>query len=586
MSVSFFNSRKARWFALAVLFVIGYFVVMNISLFRNKIENIVLRNKPYENSVSITRQEYDALKVASQSCKQLGHLTIVLINTGGEVHKQIRNLVGSIHRHHEHEVLIYVYGLDLDESSKNEIYLWKNVEYWDIKDLYLAAENIDRNLKISPDLWKPTVFAHSASRLGKFLYIQPGYYLSKKLELAEMETYLEQYGSFFASPNCKSSRSAEEHLNIATSFDVAIHGVQLNSFAYNNFYLPMGDCSRSKCSKAQMKALDMDVFSKMSDEQKKGMYCQDLDSFTSAFVNSPPSESACYIINREDFIISPTQLPGFPAKSWVAFTPQKDDTGLIKQSTDNRIHVALGIPTTSKGHNHVNENPLLRVLIPSLKRTIAKKGTDEGDRFVYKIYLAIDRGDPVYDNPTNQKVFKDLVAKEMEEYNFHFQIIRVINSHGWVPMLWNTVFQHAIDDGADYFYQLNDDVGFISPGWTQMLIDRLVNNPRRKNFGVTGPTDEGNRSIFTQAFVHRTHHQIFGFFYPYIFKNWYSDDWVSLVYRDTDSYFKDPHQPLVRNQQTFGTRYDVCAANGRDNLNKVLEISKAKIKEFLETTTA
>ena len=37
--------------------------------------------------------------------------------------------------------------------------------------------------------------------------------------------------------------------------------------------------------------------------------------------------------------------------------------------------------------------------------------------------------------------------------------------------------------------------------------------------------------IFTQSFVHRTHLEIFGFLYPPVFRNWYSDDWISEVYK-------------------------------------------------------
>ncbi|KAG2383543.1 hypothetical protein C9374_004214 [Naegleria lovaniensis] len=555
------NSHQLlRWGGLVICVLLLAGVAMNLHHLLSKWKSKSVAELTSD-TITISKIELDELKKYAHSCKVLKHLSIVLIDTGGNVHKQIRTLVGTIHRYHEAELLIYVYGVDLDEPTRNEIYLWKNVEYWDVRELYQATTNIDRPEKINAEYYKPVIFKHSVERLGK-------------------------YGSFFASPRCNSPLPKDKSLAATKSFDVVLHGATYNSYAYKNLYIPLYECSRAKCAPAHLKDLDPEKFDSLSDDLKQAMHCQDLATITHAISADAPSDSACYIINREDMLLSPSQLPGFPIKSWVAFTPEKDDTGLIKQNDDKRIHIALGVPTTSKGHKNVNENPLFKVFLPSLKETIARKGSPDGDKYVYKLYVAIDRGDPVYDNAENQKLFKNLVMSQMEGYNFHFQIIKVINSHGWVPMLWNTVFQHSIDDGADYFYQLNDDVKFITPGWTGILIERLENNPFRKNFGVTGPTDEGNRSIFTQAFVHRTHHHIFGYFYPYVFKNWYSDDWISLVYRDSNSYFKDPHKPMVRNQQTFGTRYDICDANGRENLHKILQVSKVKIKEYLESTAA
>ena len=50
--------------------------------------------------------------------------------------------------------------------------------------------------------------------------------------------------------------------------------------------------------------------------------------------------------------------------------------------------------------------------------------------------------------------------------------------------------------------------------------------PRRR-----GPTlDTNNARILTHAFVHRTHVELFGCFFPVAFKNWWSDDWISAVY--------------------------------------------------------
>jgi hypothetical protein len=39
--------------------------------------------------------------------------------------------------------------------------------------------------------------------------------------------------------------------------------------------------------------------------------------------------------------------------------------------------------------------------------------------------------------------------------------------------------------------------------------------------------------ILTQAMVHRTHLDIFGYFFPEEIKNWYCDDWLNAMYPKT-----------------------------------------------------
>lgn len=285
-----FNSKLARWGGLVICLLVLGGILMNSSHIlkkkpfgllggSNTSNTKVTTNNPttttptpttptttptsnnnIEDTVEISRLELEELKISAQSCKVLKHFSIVLIDTGGEVHKKIRQLVGSIHRYHEYELLIYIYGLDLDEAAKGEIHIWRNVEYWDIRSIYQVSTNVDRTEKIIAEYWKPVIFKHSVERLGKFVYIQPGYYLSQKLEVDAIDEYLERHGSFYASPECKDALSSEKYLAIASTFDVAMHGIQFNSYAYKNIYTPLYDCARAHCSQIQMKDLDADKF--------------------------------------------------------------------------------------------------------------------------------------------------------------------------------------------------------------------------------------------------------------------------------------------------------------------------------------
>lgn len=78
----------------------------------------------------------------------------------------------------------------------------------------------------------------------------------------------------------------------------------------------------------------------------------------------------------------------------------------------------------------------------------------------------------------------------------------------------------------EYFLQVNDDVEILCNGWLGKFIVKLREH---YNLGVVGPIDP-NRNLMTQAFVHRTHFEIFEPMYPVVFKNWYMDDWLQLVY--------------------------------------------------------
>lgn len=94
-----------------------------------------------------------------------------------------------------------------------------------------------------------------------------------------------------------------------------------------------------------------------------------------------------------------------------------------------------------------------------------------------------------------------------------------------------------MDLGVDYLYQVNDDVELLTSDWEAPLIEQLAT---RNNFGVTGPEDRGNGRILTQSFVHKTHVQIFDAYFAEPFKNWFSDDWLTLVYGASHTYRKHP----------------------------------------------
>ena len=93
--------------------------------------------------------------------------------------------------------------------------------------------------------------------------------------------------------------------------------------------------------------------------------------------------------------------------------------------------------------------------------------------------------------------------------------------------MWNRLFHIAFNENCDYFFQCGDDIIFTTANWINDSIDTLKVH---KNIGVTGPITQ-NTQILTQTFVHRTHMNIFNFYFPEDIVNWCIDDWINLVYK-------------------------------------------------------
>eukprot|EP00904_Undaria_pinnatifida_P000080 jgi/Undpi1/10072/HiC_scaffold_28.g12526.m1 len=207
--------------------------------------------------------------------------------------------------------------------------------------------------------------------------------------------------------------------------------------------------------------------------------------------------------------------------------------------------IAVCVPATSRGTvmNSTDDSPVWTHAF----ETFLSSTNWKAPKFRFHWYLGFDVGDPIYDAPkaakTLQRKFSAVARKE-----FHRQGVPARA----MPGLWrdgltltlksyegmgnapsyvvSALIQDAYDDGCDYFYQINDDTNINSPDWAETFTGVLLANPLGPNVGVTGPTDTNNRRILTHAFVHRTHIDVFGRYFPVAFKNWWSDDWISNVY--------------------------------------------------------
>lgn len=144
---------------------------------------------------------------------------------------------------------------------------------------------------------------------------------------------------------------------------------------------------------------------------------------------------------------------------------------------------------------------------------------------------------------------------------------------------FNFVLRAAYEDGADYLCRVNDDTEFVTP-WASQSIDLLLSF-QPPNVGVVGPIcNEGNTKILTHDFVHRTHLDIFDFYYPPVLSDWWLDDWITHVYGPQ----RTRQGPwLVRHLlYVHGTRYQVDYSRERKLMGE-LQDGRRRLKNWLHS---
>lgn len=210
--------------------------------------------------------------------------------------------------------------------------------------------------------------------------------------------------------------------------------------------------------------------------------------------------------------------------------------------------LAIAAPSTSKGMTRGEKHVLLSTLVPSLNSTLT---ASELKQFEVVLFVGFDRGDEYFERRASWEL-----RREIEEYGIKIIFLR-LEPFRRVAMTWNMIFQFIRKHVRfDYYYQVNDDLKMITPGWITKFTEALESVG---NIGVAGPSDNFNGfacSLLTQSFVADRHFQIFnGSFYPLEFRDWKSDRWLSFVY--------GPGRTFCWNQVEAdngakGTRYAAC----------------------------
>ena len=243
------------------------------------------------------------------------------------------------------------------------------------------------------------------------------------------------------------------------------------------------------------------------------------------------------------------------------------------------LSVAVGLAITTKRSKPLVSSPVgikcpfFKSLLPSFCKT-ASKG------YNYRFYLAYD----AQDKHLKENSFKTTFVRAFNDYvtghcprNSSYSIKLVRCDHTGKPA-WaqNDAMIDAYLDDVDYYYRVNDDTVMQTSGWTEKFIHTLVKGSH-PHVGVVGPFHiGGNMKILTYDFVHKTHLDIFGFYYPRLFGDWYADRWITDVYKPNMS--TKLRSVKLRHTMENGQRYALRAKGVRKNVDARIKADKATLK--------
>lgn len=190
-------------------------------------------------------------------------------------------------------------------------------------------------------------------------------------------------------------------------------------------------------------------------------------------------------------------------------------------STKPSRSIALLIPTTSRMRpwKTPQETYLFNYTLKTFAETYSPQHT-------YCFYIGIDADDPIFSKRENQRFFAQYIDRELKNSSIVFQVMKNVQK-GHLTVMWNQLFDTALEDGFEYFYQTGDDIMFKTKGWVDACLSIM---DRTSDIGMTGPVNNNNR-ILTQSFVSRAHKEIFGYYFPPSIINWCCDDWINWVYQ-------------------------------------------------------
>jgi hypothetical protein len=179
------------------------------------------------------------------------------------------------------------------------------------------------------------------------------------------------------------------------------------------------------------------------------------------------------------------------------------------------MKVAFIVPSTTNGRDwkKAEDTYLWNILCNSLE-----KHTPDHQ---IKIFIGFDHDDKIYSIEEERLKFNATFK------NFKIEFFPMVNLKGKLSTIWNRLGEQALAQDYNYIKVLGDDIKMPNDrGWLGCMINRLKKN---NNIGWSAGFSNNDR-IATQFLVHKTHYEIFGFFYPNEIPTWGVDDFLHNVY--------------------------------------------------------
>ena len=218
------------------------------------------------------------------------------------------------------------------------------------------------------------------------------------------------------------------------------------------------------------------------------------------------------------------------------FNGQLGDGYETPKLPDSEKTIAIGLALTTREQTDLKEEtlafqlPFFKGLLSSFCRT-ATIGYD------YNFYVGHDHDDPFFSKNSSHQSFTNTFYNQIKlgcpkRLNVTLHLVEC-NHAGNPAWAQNDAMMAAYMDNMAYYYRVNDDTIMETTGWSEKLIEQILRTSP-PNVGVVGPYfKEGNTAILTHDFVHRSHVDIFGFYYPRVFTDWFADDWITGNYNLT-----------------------------------------------------
>ena len=232
----------------------------------------------------------------------------------------------------------------------------------------------------------------------------------------------------------------------------------------------------------------------------------------------------------------------------------------LEDSTRSQSLIAIGCAITSKklydvSYDNIGEKfQFFHVFLPTFCDTSSA-------HYTYRFYLAYDHDDDVFTNQRLRDAFqRQFYSTTTSGVCRDRRIITNLslvqcNYSGKPAWAQNDAMLEAYLDHVDYFYRINDDTLMLTRGWTEKFIATLESYDP-PSVGVVGPNSTGDWVTFlTYEFVHHTHVDIFGFYYPRLFSDWFGDMWITFVYQPNRS--TKPGEVRLAHTHSLGRRYEI-----------------------------